>query len=185
MNIQGRGATKASNGLKTTISVFTASKINIETIVGDKDFEAVRKSLIPVHIEIVSAGKHDGHAERLIRKVKYCTRCDLDNMPYKKCQKLILVSSLEASITWLDLLPNKNRISKTLIPIAIVIGTPKINANHAILHPGSYLHCKIKARITNNMKTRSMESITLSRSNERVGRYAVSLKTDILLNSYQ
>ena len=48
--MQGRGATEAADGIKTTISEFTACKINIETIVGDKDFEAVRKSLIPVHI---------------------------------------------------------------------------------------------------------------------------------------
>ena len=34
MNTQGRGATEAENGLNTTISEFTARKINIETIVG-------------------------------------------------------------------------------------------------------------------------------------------------------
>ena len=32
--MQGRGATEAENGLNTTISEFTARKINIETIVG-------------------------------------------------------------------------------------------------------------------------------------------------------
>ena len=35
MNIPGRGETVAENGLKTTISVFTAHKINIGTIVGN------------------------------------------------------------------------------------------------------------------------------------------------------
>ena len=55
MNMQRRGATEAANGLKTTTSAFTAHKINSETIVGENDFEAVRKSLIPVHIEIVGA----------------------------------------------------------------------------------------------------------------------------------
>ena len=43
MNIKGCGATEASNGLKTTISSFTARKINIEMIVGDKKFEALRR----------------------------------------------------------------------------------------------------------------------------------------------
>ena len=58
MNMQGCGATEAENGLKTTISAFTAHKINIYMIVGDNHFEAVRKSLIPVHVEIVCANKH-------------------------------------------------------------------------------------------------------------------------------
>ena len=63
MNMQGRGETEASNGLKTTISAFAARKINIETIVGANDFEAVHKTLIPVHFEIVIVGsdEHEDH----------------------------------------------------------------------------------------------------------------------------
>ena len=38
MNMQGCGATEAENGLRTTISAFTAHKINIETIVSGKEF---------------------------------------------------------------------------------------------------------------------------------------------------
>ena len=43
MNMQGRGSTESENSLNTTISFFTARKTNIETIVGDKKFEAVHK----------------------------------------------------------------------------------------------------------------------------------------------
>ena len=50
MNMQGRGATEETNGLNTTISVFTACKINILTIVGDNEFEAVHKELRPFHV---------------------------------------------------------------------------------------------------------------------------------------
>lgn len=41
--MQGCGSTEAENGLKITISEFTACKINIEMIVGDETFEEVRK----------------------------------------------------------------------------------------------------------------------------------------------
>ena len=58
MNMQGCGATEPANGLNTTISVFTERKINIETIVGDKKFEAVCKACIPLHVEIVGADEH-------------------------------------------------------------------------------------------------------------------------------
>ena len=51
INIQGGGSTEAENGLKTTISAFTARKMNIEMIVGYNKFEAVHKSLRPVHVE--------------------------------------------------------------------------------------------------------------------------------------
>ena len=53
----------------------------------------------------------------------------------------------------------KNEISKTLSPSAIVLGTPKIDATHDILQPGSYVHCKIKARITNNMKQQARQKL--------------------------
>ena len=101
MNIQGRGAAESENGLKTTISAFTERKINIETIVGDNEFEAVRKKLIPVHVEIVVADEHDTHMERIRIAVKDRTRCDLQNMTCKKCPKLMVVSSQEANITWI------------------------------------------------------------------------------------
>ena len=68
----------------------------------------------------------------------------------------MVVSSLEANITWLNVFPEKNGISKTLSPSETVIGTSKIYATHATLKPGSYVYCKIKARIKNNMKTRSV-----------------------------
>ena len=88
MNTQGRGATEAENGLKTTISAFTACKISIETIVGDKSFEAVLKGLILVHVERVGDDEHEGHTKRLIRTVKERTRCDYQNISYKKYPKL-------------------------------------------------------------------------------------------------
>ena len=66
-----------------------------------------------------------------------------------------------------------------------MLGTPNIDATHTTLKPVSYLHCNIKARSTNNMKTRTTAVITLRRSNERGGNYLMSLKTGRRLNSYQ
>ena len=114
MNMQGREATEAENGLNTTISAFTAHKINIETIVGNNKFEAVSKSLIPVHIEILGDDEHEVDVERLIRKVKESTIFDYQNIPYNKFPKLMVVSFLEANIICLNVLPKENVISKTL-----------------------------------------------------------------------
>ena len=144
MNMQGRGATEAANGLKTTISAFTAHKISIEMIVGANEFETLRKALITIHVEMVGSDKHDGHVERLIYIVKDRTRCDFQNIPYKKFSKLMVVSSLEANITWLNVFPKKNGISKTLSPSAIVLGTTQIYDTRTTLQPGSYVHCNIK-----------------------------------------
>ena len=43
MNMQGRGANESENDLKKTIPAFTARKINIDTIVGDNEFEVLGK----------------------------------------------------------------------------------------------------------------------------------------------
>ena len=87
----------------------------------------------------------------------------------------VVVSPLEANITWLNVFPKKNGISKTLSPSAIVLVTPKIDATHAILRPGSYIHCNIKARSKNNTKKRSLAEITLRRSNKHGGQYFMYL----------
>ena len=123
--------------------------------------------------------------ERLIYTFKERTRCDFQNIPYKKCPKLMVVSSLEANITWINVYPKKNGISKTLSTSAIVLGTKKIYAIHTTVQPGSYVHYKIKAISTNNTKTRITEAIKLRRSNERGGHYFMSLNTVHRLNSYQ
>ena len=91
-----------------------------------------------------------------MRTVKDRTSCDFHNMPYKKYQKLMVVSYLESNTTWLNVFPKKNGISKTLSTSVIALVTPKIYATYATLQPGSYAHRKIKARSTNNMKTRSV-----------------------------
>ena len=82
--------------------------------------------------------------ERLVHTVKDRTRCDFWNMIYKKLPKLMVVSSLEANITWLNVFPKKNGISKTLSPSAIVLGTTQIYDTRTTLQPGSYVHCNIK-----------------------------------------
>ena len=140
MNMQGRGKTETENGLKINISAFIARKINIERIVGNNEFESVQKSLRRVHVGIVGDDEHEGHVEMLINTVKDRTICDYHNMPYKKSPKIMVVSSLEANITWINVFPKKNGISKTLSPSVIVLGTKKIDATHDTLQPGSYVH---------------------------------------------
>ena len=76
------------------------------------------------------------------------------------------VLSLESNITWINAFPKKYGISKTLSTSAIVFGTPNIYATHAILQPGSYVYCMIKARITNNTKTRNLAKVALRISNK-------------------
>ena len=78
-------------------------------LVGDNKFESVSKSLRPVQVEIVGDDEHyHGHVERLVRIVKERTICHFQNIPYKKCPKIMVVSSLEESTTWLNVFPKKN-----------------------------------------------------------------------------
>ena len=97
----------------------------------------------------------------------------------------MVVSYLESNITWLNVFPKKNGIYKTLSPSTIVLGTLNIDTTHATVQPGSYANFKIKARITNNMKTRRMAKIILRRSNKRGGHYFMSLNMGRRLHSYQ
>ena len=92
MNMQGRGATKTSNVLKTTISIseFKARQINIEMVVWENDFEAISKLLRPENVKIVVVYEHEGNPERTINTVKELTRCYLQNMIYTKNPKLMI-----------------------------------------------------------------------------------------------
>ena len=107
--------------------------------------------------------------ERLIRIVRESTICDYQNMTYKKCPKIMVVSSLEANITCINVFSKKSSSE-------IVLVKPNIDATNATLQPGSYLHGKIKQIITNATKTRIEAAITLRISNKCGGHYFISLK---------
>ena len=64
---------------------------------------------------------------------KELTMCDYQNIIYKKFPKLMIVSSLEANITWMNVFLKKNLISKTISPSARVLGTTKIDATNETL----------------------------------------------------
>ena len=113
------------------------------------------------------------------------TRCEFNNISYKKFPKLIVVSSLESNITCINVFPRKDAIFKTLSPSAVVLVIPKIDATDATLKSGSYVHCKIKERSTNNIKTSIVAHITLRRSNKRGGHYLMSLKMGHQQHRYQ
>ena len=81
--------------------------------------------------------------DRLVCTVKDLARYGFRNIPYKKCPKLMAVSSIEANITWLNVLPKKNVKSKTLSLSAIMLGTQNIDATHAKIQPGLYVHFKV------------------------------------------
>ena len=78
----------------------------------------------------------------------------------------MVVSSIEVNITWLNVFPMENGISKTLSTSEIVLGIPNIDATHATLQPVSYVNYKVKARRTNDTKTRSVAEIAFRRSNK-------------------
>ena len=123
--------------------------------------------------------------ESIIRTVKDHTRCDLQNIPYKKCPKLMLVSYLEENITWMNALPKKNGISKTLSNSEIVLGTPKIDTTNITLQPVLYVYCKFKSKIMNGMKMRSVDEIKLRRPNKCGGQYVMYFKTGRQIHSYK
>ena len=90
--------------------------------------------------------------EIFIHTAKERTICDYHNMIYKKSPKLMVMSSLESNIIWINVFPKKNGISKTLNNSATVLGTPKIDATNSTLQTVFYVHCNIKARGTNKTK---------------------------------
>ena len=59
----------------------------------------------------------------------------------------MVLSSLEANITWINALQKKNGISKTVILSEIVLGTTKMDVTQDILQPRSYVHCNIKIKV--------------------------------------
>ena len=130
------------------------------------------------------AYENEGDLKSLMRKIKESKFCDLQNMPYKKCTKLMIVSSLEAKITWMGELPMKNVISKTSSPSAILLWTPEIDATPNTLQPRSYANYNIETRRENNAKIRSVASISLSRSKKCIDHYFMSLNTGRRIHSY-
>ena len=86
-------------------------------------------------------------------------------------------------ITCLNNFPNKQGISRTLSPSAIILGKPKTNYNTLTISSGAY--AEVFESTDNTMKSRSVGAIALRPSNGRGGYYFQSLKTGKRIHSNQ
>ena len=78
-------------------------------------------------------------------------------------------------VKWVNAFPRKNGISITMISVIILEGKGNPDFNHKCIAFGSY--AMVYTGTTNDMKIRSLPSITLNKSDEHRGHYFMSLYT--------
>eukprot|EP00934_Nitzschia_sp_Nitz4_P002894 Nitzschia sp. Nitz4//scaffold489_size5144//2753//5083//NITZ4_009231-RA/size5144-processed-gene-0.2-mRNA-1//1//CDS//3329552900//2884//frame0 len=90
----------------------------------DGAFESLRDGLATMGIVLntTSRDEHVGEAERAIRTVKERMRAIYNTLPFRRIPTRLVIEAAKASVFWINALPNRNGLSKTLSPRTMVTG---------------------------------------------------------------
>ena len=97
--------------------------------------------------------------ERSIRTVKERSRCIIHDVPFKYWPRALVSQMVQAVIFWLNALPPRDGVHKTLSPRSLLIGTSLDYAKQCNLPFGTYVHTHEKS--DNTMAPRTVAALAL------------------------
>ena len=156
-------------------------RFNITDYHGDNEFQKVEEELLPATLHIKAAGQHTEKTERSIRTIKERTRSMVHSTPYRRMPKLMIRALMEGSTSFLNYFPAEQGIQGNMTPAMIVDGKV-LNCATFKLQFGSYV--QLYRSTDNTPKSRSVEAIALTPSNEQGGYWFMLLKTGHKLHGY-
>ena len=181
----GRTLTAIKNTLDSVINLYESRGFTITDIHGDNEFNVkkLHDYLLPTIFHIYGRDEHVASIERSNRTVKERCRVICHSLPYKQYTKLMTLMLVEFVLYWVNAIPAADGFSKHTSPSTIVKGLPKPDFRHKHLAFGSY--CMTYIGTKNNMKARSIPTISLAPSNQWGGHYFMSLITGKRVHAYK
>ena len=108
------------------VTLYKARGVKVEFVLTDGEFTALETQLLEHGILLngASANEHVPEIERLSRTVKERQRGKVITLPYKvsKLPKLFKIQSVLQSVLWLNIIPRRDGVSKTLSPHSLLRG---------------------------------------------------------------
>jgi hypothetical protein len=158
--------------------LYKTKGFQVDNILMDGEFECLRGDLaaLGVGLNITSNDEHVGDIERYIRTVKERTRSIYNTLPFQQLPTRLIIEMVYTSVFWLNCFPNKNGISTSLSPRAIITGMSIDYNSHCRLEFGTYV--QTHEQHDNSMASRTTGAIALRPTgNAQGGFYFMSLTT--------
>jgi hypothetical protein len=158
--------------------LYKTKGFQVDNILMDGEFECLRGDLaaLGVGLNVTSNNEHVGDIERYIHTVKERTRSIYNTLPFQQLPTRLIIEMVYTSVFWLNCFPNKNGISTSLSPRAIITGMSIDYNNHCRLEFGTYV--QTHEQHDNSMASRTTGAIALRPTgNAQGGFYFMSLTT--------
>ena len=102
------------------IAVYHSRDFVVSTIHADNGFNGIRERLLPIQLNVCSAGEHVPEVERSIRTLKERCRSTAHGLPYKRHPSQLVTAIMRFNNTWINWSIAKDSASTTLSPRTIV-----------------------------------------------------------------
>ena len=169
--VSDSSASTITKELRRIIHLYTERGFHVTDIHGDHEFESVRSSVAPIHLNIVAADGHVGEVERSIRTIKERFRTMAHGLPFRRLPILLLRSMVEEAVRCLNLFPWPAGISSTLSPSSIVTGEARPDYTTMKIEFGAYAQLFDDVTPSNTPHTRSFGAIALGPTGNAQGAY--------------
>jgi Reverse transcriptase (RNA-dependent DNA polymerase) len=158
----------------------------VTNIHGDIEFECIIRDIPTVNFEITPNDAHVPEVERSIRTIKERVRADINDMPYTRFPKIMIVELVRRAVKCLNQFPAFDGISDTISPFTMMTGKPNPDYTQITLDFGSYVQVFEDNNPTNSTHSRCTGAIALNPTGNISGdHYFMSLNTGRRLSRRQ
>ncbi len=137
------GRKKVLQAIRNVKAINTKRGFKVTRIHADNEFESLRGELLddpmqPVDLNTSSNAEQVLEIERYTRTVKERARFVWNTMLFRKIPTCRIVELVHLSVFWLNTFPASDKVSNTLSPRAIIIGSKVDFNNHCKIEFGAY-----------------------------------------------
>ena len=157
--------------IKHSTAIYKLRGLRVKIIKADGQFKPLEPDInhMEMFLNCVSEDEHVPEIERYIRTTKERMRCVVTTLPFKRLPPRMVVELAHYAVFWLNVLPPKDGLSKTLSPRALVTSMDIDYKTHCRLPFGSYV--QTHESHDNSMTRRTTGAIALRPSGNHQGGY--------------
>jgi len=147
--------------IKQVIQIYHRCGFKVQYLLGDGQFEHIRKYFADTDITINVTGRNE-HVlaiERAIRTIKERIWAIVNQLPFKAYPHRLIVEMVYNVIFWLNVFPHSNGAHKVMSPRTILTGLHINHDKHCMLEFGSYI--QIHEEHDNSLTARTSGTIAL------------------------
>jgi hypothetical protein len=150
----------------------------VTNIHGDIELECITRDIPTVNFEITPNDAHVPDVERSIRTIKERVRADINDMPYTRFPKIMILELVRRAVKCLNQFPALDGISDKISPFTMMTGKSNPDYTQITLDFGSYVQVFEDNNPSNSTHSRCTGAIALNPTGNISGdHYFMSLNT--------